>query len=239
MAIDVFGFLVEYNSWLLSGLMITIQICLLSMGFGLILGLIGALMKLSKNPILRWPGIVYIEIFRSTPLLVQILFMSFAYPRLVSEIFNQPIVLGTWTNPSSFWDVVIVLSLNTGAYQAEIIRAGITSIPRGQMEAARAVGLTYPQAMRYVILPQAYRVITPPLANEFINLILNSSLVSVVAVKDLTFMGRSLSAQTFRTLDTWFSIGIIYFVLTFSLSRLLQKLEKKYRIPVLGIHGED
>ncbi len=239
MAIDVFGFLLKYYDWLLDGLRVTIQVCLLAMGFGLILGLVGALMKLSRNPILRLPGVIYIEIFRSTPLLVQIFFMSFAYPIFIREVLGIPPVLNTWSNPSSFWDVVIVLSLNTGAYQAEIIRAGIASIPKGQMEAARAIGLTYPQAMRYVILPQAYRVITPPLANEFINLILNSSLVSVVAVQDLTYVAGNLSSLTFRTLDTWFAVGLLYFSLTFTLSRTLQHLEKKFRIPGLGIHGED
>ncbi len=239
MAIDVIGFLFRYYDWLLDGLRITIQVCLLAMSFGLILGLVGALMKLSRNPILRFPGVVYIEIFRSTPLLVQILFMSFAYPIFIREVFGVTPQLNTWSNPSSFWDVVIVLSLNTGAYQAEIIRAGIASIPKGQMEAARAIGLTYPQAMRHVILPQAYRVITPPLANEFINLILNSSLVSVVAVQDLTYVAGILSSLTFRTLDTWFAVGLLYFSLTFTLSRTLQHLERKFRIPGLGIHGDE
>ncbi len=247
---NVFDFLGTFstNSWFLlidnwdvflNALRTTLEICIFSMLFGFIIGVIAALMKLSSNKVIRVPSVLYVEILRGTPLLVQILFMSFAYPTLVQQLFSVTLVEGTWTNPTARWDAIIVLSLNTGAYQAEIIRAGISSIPKGQLEAARAIGLSYPEAMAYVILPQAFRVITPPLANEFINLVLNSSLVSVIAVSDLTQTGRIISSRTFRTLETWTIVGLFYFSITLTLSRVLQYVEKRYRIPGLGIQKEE
>ena len=212
----------------------TVKLSIIASLIGLVLGTMTALAKLSKNKLLNWPANVYVELFRGTPLLVQILFMSYAYPFALRDVFGIKPELGTWTNPSTMWDCIIALSLNTGAYQAEIIRAGIQGIPSGQMEAARGVGLSYPQSMRTVILPQAFRMITPPLAGEFINLILNSSLVSVVALQDLTFWARSIQSNTQKVLPTWFTIGALYFILTFSLSNLFRYFEKKYKIPGLG-----
>ncbi|MHA1911816.1 MAG: amino acid ABC transporter permease [Candidatus Kariarchaeaceae archaeon] len=227
-------FLLKYDELFINGFIMTIKLSVIASLIGLILGTMTALAKLSHRSIFRWPANIYIEIFRGTPLLVQILFMSYAYPFAIRDITGETAEVGTWANPSTLWDCIIALSLNTGAYQAEIIRAGIQGIPSGQMEAARGVGLTYPQSMKNVILPQAFRMITPPLAGEFINLILNSSLVAVVALQDLTFQGRTIQTLSIKTLETWFTVGALYFILTFSLSNLFRHFEQKYKIPGLG-----
>jgi polar amino acid transport system permease protein len=231
---STFEFFWVNSDLFLKGFIMTLRICLISSFLGLFIGTFTALSKLSSHFFLRAPANLFIELFRGTPLLVQIMFMSYAYPMMIRDFFSIQPELGTWSNPTVLWDMIIVLSLNTGAYQAEIIRAGIQGIPPGQMEAARGVGLSYPQSMRYVILPQAFRMISPPLAGEFINLILNSSLVSVVSLGDITFWGRSISSTSFRTLEVWLIVGMLYFVLTFSLSSLMRHLEVKYEIPGLG-----
>jgi len=231
---DLYDFLVDNYDLFLDGLWLTLRICVISVTVGFVIAIFCALAKISNFKPIKIPVTIYVELFRGIPLLVQILFMSFAYPILLRDVFGITPVLGTWTNPEKLHDVIIILSLNTGAYQTEIIRAGIESIPIGQMEAARAVGMNYPEAMRYIILPQAIRVVFPPLANEFINLVLNSSLVAVVAVRDLTFWAIQIAAESFRTLETWFIVGALYYSLTFTLSRMFGYLERKYRIPGLG-----
>ncbi len=233
--VSTYQYFIDNSDFIIEGFFMTLRICMFSLFFGFLLGLSAALAKLSRTKLIRYPTIVYVEIFRGTPLLLQIFVMAFSYPTILREVFGIEPELGTWTNPITVWDVIIVLSLNTGAYQAEIIRAGIESIPVGQMEAARSIGLTHIEALRYIILPQAFRVVMPPLANEFINLVLNTSLVATVAVRDLTYVYRILSARSFRTLEVLFVIGMFYFVLTFILSRLFQYIERKYHIPGLGI----
>ncbi len=233
--------------FMIQGFKLTLFISITSVSIGLVIGLTAALMKISKNPLLRYPATGYIEVFRGTPLLVQILFMSFAYPTIYDVLgetltqlgFNVTIASkpGTFTNPDPLWDVIIVFALNTGAYQAEIFRAGIQSIPTGQAEAGRSLGLTYAQTMRYIIIPQAFRVVTPALAGEFINMILNSSLASVVAVQELTYWTRQSVSIYYRTLEIWFLTGIIYLTLTLTLSRSMQYFEAKYSVPGLGVAG--
>jgi ABC-type amino acid transport system permease subunit len=179
---------------------------------------------------LRFIAQLYVDFFRSTPLLVQILLVYFGLPAMFpnynSFFGNTEAISGT-----------IALTLNTAAYQAEIIRGGILSIPTGQTEASRALGLSSIQTMQYVILPQAIRMILPPLTNELVNVILNSSLVSAVGVWDLTKWAQSL--QSFYFLWTIFFIAAIYyFIITFSLSKLAKVIEEKYRIPGLGVANE-
>ncbi len=232
--VSIYVFFIQYAPLLWQGFLITLQISAFSIMFGVVLGVFAALMKISSNVILRSLATGYIEIFRGTPLVVQILFIAFGYPLLLQNVFNVNLVAGSWNNPTGFWKAIMALSLNTGAYQAEIIRAGISSIPKGQMEAARSVGLTYGEAMRHIILPQAFRIITPPLTNEFINIVLNSSLVILIPVQDLTFWGNQIVSATFRVMETWTIVGGLYFSMTLLLSRLFQYLEEKYRIPGVG-----
>ncbi len=199
---------------LLAGLWLTLKISALSLVFALALGLIAGLGRVAQNPAARYLAATYVEIIRGTPLLVQIFIFYF--------------FIGTVLQLSAFAAGVAALSVFTGAYVAEIVRAGIQGVARGQMEAARSLGMSYPQSMRYVILPQALRRTLPPLTGQFINLIKDSSLVSVMALTDLTKAGREVVSSTFSPFEVWFSVAAMYLVLTGSLSLLVRYLEKRY-----------
>ena len=159
---------------LLKGAGLTLEITALAVGLGLIIGLFLGLAQLSKNPIFRWPAKVYVDVIRGTPLLIQIFIIYFALPNIIGERIDPYIA------------AVAACSLNSGAYIAEIFRAGIQSISLGQMRAGLSLGMTYPQTMRYIVLPQAVKRIIPPLGNEFIAMLKDSSLVSVIGFEELT-----------------------------------------------------
>jgi polar amino acid transport system permease protein len=198
----------------LTGLILTLQISALSIILGVIIGLITGLARLSSSPAPKWLAIGYIELIRGTPLLVQIYIFYF----FIGQVFGL----------SNFMAGVLALSFFAGAYIAEIIRAGIQSIHRGQMEAARSLGMNYPQAMRYIILPQAFKRILPPLAGQFISLIKDSSLVGVIALVELTRAGREIGTSTFNYFEVFFTVAVLYLVLTFSLSMVVQYLERRF-----------
>lgn len=198
---------------LLIGLWITLKISAVSLLFALLLGLVAGLGRVSSNPAAFNLATTYIEIIRGTPLLVQLFIFYF--------------FIGTVLNLSAFSAGVAALSVFTGAYVAEIVRAGIEAVPRGQMEAARSLGMSYAQAMRFVILPQAFRKTLPPLAGQFINLIKDSSLVSVIAITDLSKAGREVVSSTFSPFEVWFTVAAMYLVLTASLSYAVRRLEKR------------
>lgn len=206
------------------GLKITLLVSIVSIVAGLPLGVLVGLARISRFRALRWPAAAYVEFLRGTPLLVQIFIVVFALPEL-------GIRLGALTGG------IIALTINTSAYQAEIIRGGIQAIPSGQMEAALAMGLTYWQGMREVVLPQALRLVIPPLTNEFIILVKDSSLVSVIGVLELMGWARAIGSRTFRVFEPFVAVALIYFVLTFSLSLLLQWVERRLAIPGLGVKG--
>ncbi len=210
--------LAEGKRWkpglLLTGLVLTLEISVLSIILGIIIGLITGLARLSSNPAPKWLAIGYIELIRGTPLLVQIYIFYF----FVGQIFRL----------SSFMAGVLALSFFAGAYIAEIIRAGIQSIHKGQMEAARSLGMNYPQAMQYIILPQAFKRILPPLAGQFISLIKDSSLVGVIALVELTRAGREIGTSTFNYFEVFFTVAALYLILTFSLSMIVQFLERRF-----------
>lgn len=208
-----FGVLTEYWPSMLDGLLMTIKISILSIMLGTVLGVLGALCRTSGNAILRGLGNVYVEWIRNTPLLIQILFIYFG--------------LGVFFNLSSLIASVLALSFFSGAYITEIIRAGIQSIHRGQHEAALSIGMTEFQAMFLIILPQAVKRILPPLAGQFITLVKDSSLVSVIAVTDLTYVAKNIVTTTFRAFEVWLAIAAFYFVLSFGLSMAVRKLEKR------------
>ena len=193
------------------GLWITLKLSALSLVFALVLGLVAGLGRVSHNPTARDLAAVYVEAIRGTPLLVQIFIFYF--------------FLGTVLSLSAFTAGVAALAVFTGAYVAEIVRAGIQAVPRGQMEAARSLGMSVPQAMRYVVLPQALKKTLPPLAGQFINLIKDSSLVSVMALTDLTKAGREVVSSTFSPFEVWFTVALMYLLLTGSLSWLVRRLE--------------
>ena len=208
-----FGVLTEYWPSMMDGLAMTIKISVLSIMLGTLMGILGALCKVSKNFVLRSIANVYVEWIRNTPLLIQILFIYFG--------------LGVFFNLSSITASVLALSFFSGAYITEIIRAGIQSIHKGQYEAALSIGMTEFQAMFLIILPQAIKRILPPLAGQFITLVKDSSLVSVIAVTDLTYVAKNIVTTTFRAFEVWLAIAVFYFVLSFSLSQAVRKLEKR------------
>ncbi|MDR9827242.1 amino acid ABC transporter permease [Vibrio sp. FNV 38] len=209
--------LAEATEWrigpLTEGLIVTIKISIWSLFFAIFIGLCIGLMRISSNIALRKLAITYVELIRGTPLLVQIFIVYF--------------FIGTVLDLDRFTSGVIALSVFTAAYVAEIIRAGIQAIPKGQMEAARSVGMNYVQAMVYVILPQAFKRTLPPLAGQFINLIKDSSLVSVISITDLTKAGREVVSGSFAPFEVWFTVAALYLILTSSLSWAIQTLEKR------------
>ena len=220
--------------FLLDGILVTLRMTITSFFLILLIGLIGGIGRLSKNPIIYGIATLYVEVIRGIPLLVQLLFIWFALPQLLDGLghllLKAPVVagVGRWLlemRMPPFVAAVLGLSICYGAYMAEIFRAGIESIPKGQMEAARSLGMSYFQAMRYVILPQAFRVILPPVGNEFVALLKDSSLVSVLAVSDLTRRGREYMARTFESLETWTMVALIYLVLTLFFSRMVRIVE--------------
>jgi len=210
--------LAQWQRWksglLLKGLILTLEISVLSILLGIVIGLFTGLARLSKSPAPKWLAIGYIELIRGTPLLVQIYIFYF----FVGQVFRL----------SSFTAGVLALSVFAGAYIAEIIRAGIQSIHKGQMEAARSLGMNYPQAMQYIILPQAFKRILPPLAGQFISLIKDSSLVGVIALVELTRAGREIGTSTFNYFEVFFTVAALYLILTFSLSMMVQYLERRF-----------
>ncbi len=185
---------------LLAGAAVTIQITALSVGFGLLIGMFVGIARLSKLLPVRAAAAVYVDFIRGTPLLVQIFLIYFALP----------ILLGARIDP--FIAAITACSINSGAYVAEIFRAGIQSIDKDQMEAGRSLGMTWPQTMRHIILPQAFKRIIPPLGNEFIAMLKDSSLVSVIGFEELTRRGQLIIARTYGSFEIWLTVAFIYLV---------------------------
>lgn len=200
----------------LIGIWMTAKLAFLSLLLGLPIGLLLALARVQSSKLLRAPAAVYVEVMRGTPLLVQILFIYFVLPSFGVSI-------------PAFWSGVIALTLNSAAYIAEIFRAGILSIDAGQMEAARALGMSHAQAMRRIILPQTFRRVVPPLTNEAIALLKDSSLVSVIGLTELARTGQELASRNAAPLTIWPMVAIFYLLLTFPLTRIAEYLERRWR----------
>ncbi len=196
------------------GAVVTLKLTLISIVFGLIIGSIAGLGRVSKNKLFFGLSTAYVEVIRGTPLLVQILIVYFGLPAIGINL--QPEPAG-----------IIALSICSGAYIAEIVRAGIESIPIGQMEAARSLGMSYLQAMRYVILPQAFRNVLPALGNEFIALLKDSSLLSVISIVELTRVGRQIVNTTFNAWTPFLGVALFYLLMTIPLSRLVAYSQKR------------
>lgn len=219
------------------GIWITIRITVISYLCILIVGLIAGLGRLAKSSLTRGIASVYVEVIRGIPLLVQLMFIYYASPIVIQAfgrwlLANVPFLAGLGKALASmtidpFSGAVFALTLCYGAYAGEIYRAGIQAIPRGQMEAARSLGMTHWQAMRYVILPQAIRNILPPLGNEFVALLKDSSLVSVVAVADMTRRGREFMSKTFIPLETMAMVALLYLLMTVFAARIVSYIERK------------
>jgi polar amino acid transport system permease protein len=201
-------------TYLLEGALLTLQITTLSVIFGMLLGLITGLFKLSKNRILFGMATAYIDFFRGTPLYVQIILLYFG-------------ILPMFMDASPFVAAVIACSLNCGAYTAEIVRAGIQAVDKGQMEAARSLGMTNNQAMTYVILPQAFKIVIPPLLNEFIAVLKDTSLVAVISAEELTLRGTLVYSTYFEAAWIWGTVAIIYFIMTKILALIGDYIERR------------
>lgn len=192
---------VKNFTYFLGGAWFTIYITALSVAMGMVLGLFAGLAKLSKNKVIYTLSTAYIDFFRGTPLFVQIFLLYFGILPLFYD--NDPIS-----------SAIIALGLNSGAYIGEIIRAGIQAVDKGQMEAARSLGMNERQAMSYVILPQAFKIVIPPMINEFIALLKDSSLVSAITVPELMHRGDLVFANTYQATWVFGAIALIYFVIT-------------------------
>jgi polar amino acid transport system permease protein len=213
------------------GIWITIQVTVSAFFLTLVGGLIAALGRLSRNWLVSGIATIYIEIVRGIPLLVQLIFWYFAFPSIVrstGDALSIPALSNYLANPVG--TAIFGLTFCYSAYMSEIYRAGIQAISKGQMEAARSLGMTHVQAMRYVILPQSVRVILPPVGNEFISMLKDSSLVSVVAVADITRRGREFMAANFIPIETWVMVALLYLVMTLLSARVVTWLEFKTRL---------
>jgi polar amino acid transport system permease protein len=221
---DVLG---SYQEWkvgiLLKGLWLTLKVSIIGIIFGIIIGLFAGLARISSNPAFKWTAITYVELIRGSPLLVQIFIWYFA----IGTVVNTLLASRDWPQLPPLWFGVASLAFFAGAYVAEIVRAGIQSIHRGQTEAAQSLGMSYIQNMRYVILPQAFRRIFPPLAGQFISLIKDSSLLGIIAIRELTKATREVVTTSLQPFELWFMCALLYLTLTFSLSMFLQYLERR------------
>lgn len=207
--------IVQYWPRLLAGLALTVEITIISLILAGILGMVFGLLSVSKKKSLRAIALVYVDIVRGTPLLVQAFFIYFGIPAALG-IQSDPVVSG-----------IITLSLNAGGYLAEIVRGGIESISKGQMEAARSLGLPYGMAMRSVILPQAIRTMTPALINQCIITLKDTSLLSVIGVTELTQTGRLIIANNYQSFEVWAIVAMMYFVIIMILSKISKRIERK------------
>jgi polar amino acid transport system permease protein len=222
--------LATYRKWKLGifmiGLLITIEVSLLSTIFGILIGIFGGLARVSSNPLLKWSSTLYVELIRGSPLLVQIFIWYF----LLGTMINSIIATQGLGPIDPLWYGVASLSTFTGAYVAEIVRAGIQSIHFGQVEASRSLGMTYVQSMRHIILPQALRRILPPLAGQFISLVKDSSLLGIIAVRELTKATREIVTVSLQTFECWMVCAILYLIVTFALSMFVQHLERRTQL---------
>lgn len=207
----------------LSGLWLTLKISAIAIVIGMAIGMLTGLARISDNPALKWTAITYIELVRGSPLLVQLMIWYYVIGTLVNQILTNAAL----PKVPAFWYGALGLAIFTGAYTAEIVRAGIQSVDLGQMEAARSLGMTYAQAMRKVVMPQAIKRILPALAGQFISLIKDSSLLGVIAIRELTKVTREVVTASLQTYEMWIVCAVLYLVMTFTLSLFVQRLERR------------
>ncbi len=216
-----FSLVFKHYDMLLTGALATLQVTFGALAMGLVLGTIAGTCRISRRFTVRILADAYIQIIRGTPMLLQIFFFYLGFPQIYM------MVTGDGITPDPLITGMIALGINSGAYNAEIIRAGIQSINRGQMEAARGTGLGHTQSMIYVILPQALKRMIPPLGNELIVLLKDSSLISTIGVAELMYSAKVLGARYYTYVPFLIGAGCIYLALTFTFSRFFNALEKK------------
>lgn len=211
-----FGILEQYTWLFVRGLGFTLMFTVVTVVLGLAVGLFAGIARLSSSRFVNWPVIAYVELFRCTPLLVQLVWFYYAFPVIIG-IQMPPVAAGG-----------LVLALYTGAFYAEIFRGGIVSIERGQWDAARSLGLRPWPILRTVILPQAIRLMIPPFINQSVIQLKNTSLVSVIAVPDLLYQGELITAATYRPLEVYTIVAVLYFLVLFPATLLAQSVERRY-----------
>ena len=210
-------FIIEKLPFLLAGVPMTIMVSIASIVFAVLLALIGALGRLSGSAIIYGVASLYVSVVRGTPLIVQILFVFWAVPQIIPELSRVPApIMG-----------VVALAFNYGAYMTEIFRAGIQAVPQGQREAAMALGMSDRRIMGKIVLPQATRIVTPAIGNEFIAMIKDSALVSWIGVQELLWRARIEGSANFRSLEMYLTAALIYWILTMVLSLAQDRLEKR------------
>lgn len=206
------------------GLLVTLQLSIVAMAIGIVIGLAMGLGRVSSNRLYRAGASVYVEGIRGLPILLQLLFVNFGLPFLISDL------MGTQFNIDGFTACVIALSINSGAYMGEIFKGGIEAVHKGQMEAARSLGMSYNQAMLFIILPQAFKIVLPTLGNEFIALIKDSSIGMVISVMEVVWWSKSIGAEYYNTFTPLLAAGMVYLCITIPLGRIVQYIEKKYNV---------
>lgn len=218
---------------LLVGASVTLKLTVIAVTIGCLIGLFMGLARLSKNRAVKLFATAYVDFFRGTPLLVQALIVFYGLPQLINElqawlavthdihIFAKHFKFDLWTA------AVLTCSLNSGAYIAEIFRAGVQSIERGQMEAARSLGMTHVQAMRYVVLPQAFRRVIPPLGNEFIALLKDTSILTVIGFEEIVRKAQLMNADMYQPFPIYLTVAFIFLAITLTFSRLVDWLERR------------
>ncbi len=239
-----FDVLYEYRYMFVRGAFATLWLTAIAISIGMVLGLIGALARLAQSEKGSWPvqivlwifrkiSLAYVTFFRGTPLFVQIFIWYFVwFAAMVNEKDGWLIAGDAAFSIRQSYGVLIAgilaLSVNAGAYLTEIFRAGIQSIDKGQIEAARSLGLSYGQAMRHIILPQAMRRMLPPFANEFITLLKDSSLLSAIAVPELAYVARTISGRYYIYKEPYYAVAFLYLLMTILLTWFFSWLEKRY-----------
>jgi polar amino acid transport system permease protein len=220
----------QYFEWILSGVKVTLQLSVVSVALSFILGLLIAVMRMSNVKPILWFSHAYLEFFRNTPLLVQIFFWYFGSYKIL------PMVVNDWLNTMNFEfaAAVIALTIYTSAFIAEDIRSGVRSIPKEQMEAARSSGFSYLKSMYYIILPQAVRLTIPPLINQFLNLMKNSSLAMTIGVAELTYQARQVESYTFKGFEAFTAATLVYLGLSLLITGLMT-LYNKYVLNPMGV----
>lgn len=209
---------IDFLPQILQGLYYTLLISVLGLLIGFILGAIFGLGRIARNKLIYWISSIYIEIVRGTPVLVQAIWIFFALPLIINQEIN------------SIFAGVVVIALNSGAYIAEIVRGAVESVDKGQMEAGRSLGLNQRKTMRYVIWPQAFKRMIPPLGNQFIISIKDTSLLSVILVPELIYQGRLIAANHFNAVEIYTTVALFYLIVTLSLSFVLRYLERRMEI---------
>jgi polar amino acid transport system permease protein len=224
---------------LIGGLAITIYVAVVAQIMGVILGVLSALAGMARNPVLRTMSGIYVWFFRGTPVLVQIFLIYFGTPYLLGgvDLFPNHIQLAGFDWRGAILAGLVALGVNEGAYMSEIVRAGILSVDPGQTEAAKSLGMTYRLTMSRIVLPQALRVIIPPLGNEFNNMLKTTSLISIIAVEELFRVAQNINSATFHSFEAFFGVALYYLLLTTIWSTIQSRIERRLGVSTARSDG--